>query len=265
VPRSPALREIQALFWRGLNGSLDPALEAAVLSTPGLAAADRLAIYRGMYVGRLHDVLAEDFEHTAAVVGPETFAATVRGYLAAHPSEHPSVRHLGRRFAAFLAEAPPPGSPPWLPDLARLEWARVEVFDAPDARPVDLVQLREVPEREWAGLVLLAIPALEVVDSAWPVHLAWRDGGDLTPEPTRLRIWRRNNRVYHAAMDRVERDALARLLAEQSFGEICEVLGDLEPEAAAAEAGALLARWLEDGLIAGVRSTGPLTNFPAAT
>jgi hypothetical protein len=259
---SPALREIQALFWRGLNGAVDPALEAAVVSTPALGAADRLQIYRAMYVGRLHDVLAEDFERTAAVVGPETFAETVRAYLAAHPSEHPSVRHLGRRFAAFLAEAPPPGAAPWLGDLARLEWARVEVFDAPDARPVDLAEARLVAETDWPGLVLVPIPALEVVESAWPVQRAWADGVDLAPEPTRLRVWRQDGCVYHAAMDRLEGAALAGLQAGQSFGEICEALGDLEPDTAAAEAGSLLARWLEDGLIAGLRGSTAPTNFP---
>ena len=129
----PPLRELQALFWRTLNGASEPALEAAVVSTPGLAAAERLDIYGRMYFWRLHDALAEDFEKTAAALGSERFADVVRGYLAEHPSGHPSVRHLGRDFAGFLAARPPDGAPAWLADLGRLEWIRVEVFDAADA------------------------------------------------------------------------------------------------------------------------------------
>ena len=55
--------------------------------------------------------------------------------------------------------------------------------------------------------------------------------------------------MYHAPMDALEREALARLLSGQCFGEICEAFTHLDPEAAAAEAGSLLVRWVEDGLI----------------
>ena len=41
-------------------------------------------------------------------------------------------------------------------------------------------------------------------------------------------------------------------VAGEPFGEICGEVADLEPAGAPAEAGALLARWVEDGLIAGV-------------
>jgi hypothetical protein len=253
MTRSPALHELQALFWRALNGSVDPILEAAIVSTATLPGADRLAIYSRMYVGRLHDALAEDFERTARTLGAERFRETVRAYLAAHPSENPSVRHLGRHVARFIASNPPAGAPPWLADLARLEWARVEVFDAPDATPVGLGRLADVPAANWACLILVPIPALEVLESAWPVHRIWRDGGDPPPDPTALRVWRQDGAVYHAAMDGLEREALARLQAGERFGEICEALAHLDPEAAATEAGSLLARWLEDGLIADLR------------
>jgi hypothetical protein len=54
-------------------------------------------------------------------------------------------------------------------------------------------------------------------------------------------------------MDALEREALARLQAGERFGEICQAVSHLEPEMAAAEAGSLLARWVEDGLIAELR------------
>ncbi len=250
---APALRELQALFWRGLEGSAEPDLEAAVASSASLAAGERLAIYARMYFSRLHDLLAEDFEKTAAALGPDRFTDTVRGYLARHPSEHPSVRHLGRHFADFLASAPPPGAPPWLADLARLEWARVETFDAPDALPIERARLAVIPAADWPGLVLVLIPALEVLDSAWPLHRLWRDAVDVAPAATAVRVWRQDGAVYHCAMDAFEREALDLVRAGATFGRVCEAMADLEPEAAAAEAGALLARWVDDGLIAGVR------------
>ena len=252
---TPSLRELQSLFWASLHGRQEPALRAVVRSTPELGGEDRLAIYAEMYFARLRDVLAEDFEKTAAVLGPEAFTALARAYLAEHPSEHPSVRHVGRHLAAFLASRPPAAAPAWLADLARLEWARIEVFDAPDACPIGMADLLALPEAEWPGACLRPIPALEVVASDWPLHLVWSDGSPPDRTPTVLRVWRQDGGVYHCAMDPVERVALAALCAGRSFGEICgeicEAMAELVPGEAPAEVAALLARWIEDGLIAG--------------
>ena len=248
---TPSLRDLQSLFWASLNGRQEPALRAVIRSTPELGGEDRLAIYAEMYFARLRDVLAEDFEKTAAALGPEGFTAVARAYLAEHPSEHPSVRHVGRQLPAFLASRPPPAAPAWLPDLARLEWARVDVFDAQDARPIGMADLLALPEPEWPGARLRAIPALEVVASDWPLHLIW-DGSRPDRTPTVLRVWRQDGGVYHCAMEPAERVALASLRGGRSFGEICEAMAELEPADAPAEAAALLARWVEDGLIAGI-------------
>ncbi len=51
---------------------------------------------------------------------------------------------------------------------------------------------------------------------------------------------------------RAKSGAISRLLAGASFAEICQVFDDLEEQQAAQEAGALLLRWLEDGIIARV-------------
>ncbi len=250
---TPSLRELQSLFWASLNGRQEATLRAVVRSTPELCGEERLAIYAEMYFARLRDVLADDFEKTAAALGPEGFTAVARAYLAEHPSEHPSVRHVGRHLAAFLASRPPPDAPPWLPDIARLEWARIEVFDAPDARPIGMADLLALPEAEWPGARLRAIPALEVVASDWPLHLVWSDGSRPDPTPTVLRVWRQDGGVYHCAMDPVERVALGALRAGRSFGEISrETMAGLEPAEAPAEAAALVARWVEDGLVAGI-------------
>ena len=248
---TPSLRDLQSLFWASLNGRQEPALRAVVRSTPELSGEDRLAIYAEMYFARLRDVLAEDFEKTAAALGPEGFTAVARAYLAEHPSEHPSVRHVGRHLPAFLASQPPPAAPAWLPDLARLEWARVEVFDAPDARPIGMADLLALPEAEWPQARLHAIPALEVVASDWPLHRIW-DGSRPDRTPTVLRVWRQDGGVYHCAMDALERVALAALREGRCFGEICEAMAEVQPAEAPEEAAALLARWIEDGLIAGV-------------
>jgi hypothetical protein len=248
---SPALRDVQASFWRSLHaGTADPALTGVVAPTAALDPAGRVEIYQTMYFWRLHDVLREDFPKTHEALGDE-FERLTRDYLVAHPSEHPSVRHLGAHVPGFLATHAVVRARPWLADLARLERSRVDVFDAPDVTPIVAADLRAVPPDAWADLRFELVPALDVLRSAWPLHDVWAAPAE-PPEarPTVLRIWRHDFVVFHTAMDEVEADAFAAVQDGRSFGDVCEAVAEhVAPETAAAEAGALLARWIEDGLV----------------
>jgi hypothetical protein len=250
---TPGLRELQGLFWRSISAGADgvaPALLDASEPSATLSAAARLQVYADAYFWRLRDVLAEDFPRVAAILGAERFEDLVRDYLRKHPSRHPSVRHPGRALAAAIVEHA--DLPRYLADLARLEWARREVFDAPDSEPLAVDALRAVDPADWPRLRLTPIPALAVVRADWPVHEAWA-GTDaaMVAAATSIRVWRGEDyRVYHALMHARDAAALDRLIAGEPFGAICAAFDDLPPRDGAERATALLARWLEDGLIA---------------
>ncbi len=243
---APSLRELQQAFWRAVTVAPEPALLAVTTPSATLTSAARLDIYAGMYFCRLLEALREDFPRVAALLGDERFEEVARAYLARHPSEHPSVRHVGRALADFLAADV---APPFLADLARLEWARLAVFDAPDATALRLEELLAVPPADWPGLRFEPIVACEVLVSDWPVHRLWDDAAATTCAPARtaLRVWRHGYLVYHAPMDRAEEAACARLMAGDTFAALCEGFEDAEAPAA------LLLRWIEDGIVARLR------------
>lgn len=255
---APSLRELQAAFWRSLSAdggrgeaaAFDAVAVAAIEPSDRLAPAERLAVYTTMYFWRIQEVLREDFARTAAVLGSEAFEEVVRAYVARHPSEHPSIRWVGRALPALLADAPPDGAPPWIAELARFEWARLDLFDAADAAPLGLDTLRAVAPEDWPRLRFTPVPALSTFASEWPVDRIWEAVGDgrldhaWDPERIVLRVWRQDFRVYHARLAPAEASALGRMMAGRSFAAICDVLDDAEA------AGALLVRWLEDGLVA---------------
>jgi hypothetical protein len=252
---SPALRDVQAGFWRSLHeGQADAGLTSIIAPSSTLGPTERIAIYQTMYFWRLHEVLREDFPKLAEALGDE-FETLARDYLTTHPSEHPSVRHVGDRLPGFVPTHALVQARPWLADLARLERARIDAFDAPDATPVVATDLRAIPPDAWADLRLDVIPALDVVESAWPVHEVWADPAcDPEAHATAVRVWRHDFAVFHAAIDPLERAAFGAVRDGRSFAEVCEAVAEhVEPETAPAEAGALLARWIEDGLIARVR------------
>jgi len=243
-----ALPELQRAFWRAITaGESAPELLGAVASTVPLGAQARLDVYATMYAARIVEVLQEDFPKLAALAGDEGFAALVRDYVGRHPSTEPSIGWIGASLPAFLDGATRPGLPAWSADLARLEWTRRRVFEAPDVEPLRLEAVRGVAPETWPELRFGLSPACATLVVGWPVHELWSPDGDphaaLAPRRTALRIWRAAFHVYHAPMDGAEEAALARLAAGRPFAELCEVLD--APEAAAA----LLLRWMEDGIV----------------
>jgi hypothetical protein len=255
--RTPSLRELQSAFWRSITGTrVDRGLLGLVEPSATLDPAARVGVYAEAYLWRLREVLAEDFPRLAAILGPERFTELVRDYLAQHPSTHPSVRHLGRDLARHLACER--DLPPYLADLARLEWARTEVFDAPDSDVLTVGDVRAIPPADWPGLRFAPIPALVVLRTAWPVHQLWgeADASRLSPSPTVIRIWRDpTDAVFHAGIDAAVAPALERLLEGEPFAAVCAALAHHAPLEAARQATELLARCLEDGVIARVIST----------
>jgi hypothetical protein len=259
------LRDLQERFLTSIAAApgssasrcFDPALLRLVAGADQLGPAARLDVYAQMYWMRLHDVLCEDFPRVAAILGAERFGAVVRRYLARHPSTHPSVRHVGGCFAEFLAEIPETKRWPFLSDLARLEWSRLAVFDAPDAPALHLDDLRAIAPDEWPRLTLEMVPAVRSERFAWPVHDLWATVDERPDEPahpadTHLRIWRDGFRVYQASMDACERRAFESVGAGESFATMCAALESPAggPEEAARQAAQLVLRWVEDGFVA---------------
>ncbi|MBI3767238.1 MAG: putative DNA-binding domain-containing protein [Deltaproteobacteria bacterium] len=256
----PCLRDLQESFFDAIaqpppetEAAAPSALLRVVRERPPLDARARIAIYRGMYRARLLDVLRDDFPRTATMLGDD-FLAVAEAYLDSSPSRHPSVRWVGRAFAEFLASSLSDDRPSLTPDLARLEWARLEVFDDADATPLHIDDLRHVPPGRWADLRFHLIPAFRLLECHWPVQKIWAE-----PHPTQrqwksrttiVRVWRQGFAVYQARVDATELLALECVKANEPLAVLCERIASTVPEErAAAVAGALVLRWAEDGIL----------------
>ncbi len=113
------LARTQALFYGLATG--DPAAGRGLVplvfaGTADLPAAERVAIYAGMWLARLVDALRADFPALGAVLGDEAFERLAGAYLRDHPSDDPDVGRVGRRLPGFLRDHPELAS---RPDLAR--------------------------------------------------------------------------------------------------------------------------------------------------
>jgi len=264
-----SLRALQRRLSRWIRADAPPAAEEAEALLRGdsaLRAQDRLAVYANAWRVRIQRVLRDDFPATAALAGDALFEGATRAYLAVHPTRSFTLRDAGEAFASFLAGHPDAAAvraaAPLAPELARLEWAFVEAFDAPDAPVLAREALAAVAPEAWAGLRLETTPSLRLLQLAGPAQRVKQacdaDGAEaarevaaaLPPEPTRVRVWRRDERVFHRAMDAAEADALGAVVRGEPFGRVCErVARHVGDEAAPARAAACLEAWLEDGLL----------------
>jgi hypothetical protein len=227
------------------------------------SAGERLEVYANAYFARLHGALREDYPALAAALGTGAFHDLATAYLLGFPPSRPSLRDAGASLAAFLAG--PSAEAAWLrvrwpfaADLAAFEWALVEAFDAPDAPALERAALAALGPEQWETLALRLHPAASLLEFGWPVQRLREveDAGQaapaLAPEPTRICVSRRGERVRFRAVPPAEAALLAELARGIRFGEVCARLAaSLADDAAASEAARLLSRWIDDGLVRG--------------
>lgn len=269
-----SLARVQELFYRlvtspeGVARALEErpedaaALAETIHGDDALPAVERLDIYANMYFFRLFEVLTTDFPKVAAVMREAGFHNLITDYLLAHPPTRPSVRDAGLHLAAFIRTHAAARDRPWLGDLAALERARLEVFDAADSAPLDGDALGRIAPSEYAGLRLGLVRAhlvLALDDDAPRVWKAIEEGrddwqGGLGDPPERRRswiVWRGHERmvVHQRPLEERELALMPALASGLSFARICEVLGaGLDDQQAVVAA----ARWLGRGVAAGL-------------
>lgn len=241
-------------------------VEAMIAGDDRLDAVGRLDVYNNMYYFRLLEVAEADFPKLRAVVGEAAFGHVVAAYLQAVPSRQPSVRAVFAGLPGFLGRPPRELRTqrwwrPWLADVAALEWARADVFDAADADVLRRDELAALPPEAFAGLRVQLIPAARLLPLAWPVEPLWRA---IEAEETRASrrapkararhttlVWRKDLRVFHRPLDADEAEALRALAAGTTFGLMCERAARRRrsPEEAARVAWGWLATFIDDALV----------------
>jgi hypothetical protein len=216
----------------------------------------RVAIYRANMVAAADKALSAAYPVIRQVVGDEFFHGLAREYQRDTPSASGDLNEFGADFGGFLARFEHTQSLPYLPDLARVEWAAHRAYGAADAPDWDAATLGAVEPDRQAGIRFQWSPGLAVVASGYPIVRIWNIhqpgyAGDFSVD------WERADTAL------VARDGFTVTVTECSAGD-AEFLGAslagacLGDAAAAAlqrhpdfDLGALLARTLAARLIRG--------------
>jgi hypothetical protein len=132
-----------------------------------LTSFERLEIYNRQYWFRLLSSMTEDFPGVRSVLGEKRFDAMCKAYLMDCPSRSFTLRNLGAKLESWLR-----AHPKWagtkqklVLDIARLEWADIEAFDAaalPALRTEDIAEAA-------GGLRLQLQPYVQLLSFHYPV------------------------------------------------------------------------------------------------
>ncbi len=162
----------QNAFVRAL---LDPELPPpkGVEASHGFPPKRRFAVYRNNVCVGLVDALAERFPICVRLVGDEFFRAMAQCYTRERLPRTPMLFEYGDEFATFVSKFEPARDLPYLPDVARLEYAVGQAYHAADAAPLPLDFLHALPHERLDSATAVLHPSTQVVASAYPIVSIW--------------------------------------------------------------------------------------------
>ncbi|MEJ7599929.1 MAG: DNA-binding domain-containing protein [Kofleriaceae bacterium] len=239
------LAAIQRRFYELVTageGAIDPGL---------LGSSRRLDVYAEMYLLRLVDALVGDYPKLRAAVGDEAFRALAAEYVRARPPRSFTLRDAGDALADYLESRPGP----WMADLARLERARVEVFDGPDSVALTRDDLACVALEQFPDVELRFVRSSALVHVRWAVDELWSSVEDdvehVVPAKCSrsILVWRRDLQVLHRTLAADEARLAQMLASGASITALSAQLAELgadDPDRRIVE---LLTRWLDAAVL----------------
>ena len=227
-----------------------------------LSPVQQLEIYREQFWLRHTSSLVEDFPGLGGILGQEQWEKLAEQYLTEVTPDSYDLRDLGARLPEVIERAD------WLPhqalclDMARLELAYIEVFDARDTPPLAPERLATIPEETFAEARLVIAPSVRLLSVRYPVGNLRRKLRASADEPVpipdespqHLVVYRRERQLWDMPVSQVGFTFLAGLAAGKTLGAAAELAAS-DPEAEAelsTSIGAWLQEWTAKGLVSDV-------------
>jgi hypothetical protein len=243
----------EAIMAADADGTAVRVASKTVNATRGLSSPEHLRIYRRAVTGTFTRALSQLYPVTMRLLGQQFFDGMVCRYMRITPSLSPDLADYGSSFAEFIEGFEPAAGLPYLPDVARLEWAWHRAFSAADETALNIDALSEVPESDRARL-LFALPAsASLLASQYPVQRIWQvnqedwsgsEEVNLDEGAARLIIWRRGYDMRIDSLHDSEWSLLSALTQNMPMRKLSRSFPDMAT---------LLPHCVEHGWIAGFK------------
>ena len=163
------LRELQQAFAESMMGKKVDTVAGELCPTAG-SPLRMVALYRRMIRNNYLQVLKVSYPVLNRLVGKSYFQTLALGYLKNHPSISGDLFSYGRFLPMFLEEL---AVSPWIAEVAKLEWACHEIFQAPDSRLLSWEQFQAIASADPSQVTVQFHPASRPLFFPHPVHRVW--------------------------------------------------------------------------------------------
>jgi len=168
-----ALHKLQQSFAADIWDDDLTRLDGVILD--GRLPAKRLfQVYRNNFWIATEDALCGIYGVVKQLVGDQFFTLLVDHFLRSYPPRFGNMLQLGSDLPVFLCDFKLTAGLPYLPDIARLEWAFHEVFHAADASPFNTQALTAIPAKNIPLLHFELSLGSMLVYSPFPIFEIWR-------------------------------------------------------------------------------------------
>lgn len=269
---SPSLRSVQCWFQEAITShdTLDTSLQQAQIShglsveavltrSPALSARERLGIYHSGYRARLLECLADDYPALLHTLGHDAFEQLVRGYVAKYPPHAATLNAYGRHMPQWCRDRAL-NDALFLSDLARLEWALVEIVHESSSPKLQAEALHAVLPKGLDNVVLQPSAALRVLRFDYPVNAFYRafredaEIGPPQPQPCGVAVFRDGRTLYRMDLTLPMVSLLEALASGRPLGAALTVLQS-HPGVEPGQVRVWFERWVSDGLFTSVSAS----------
>ncbi|TAJ25408.1 MAG: DUF2063 domain-containing protein [Reyranella sp.] len=231
-----ALPDLQKAFAGYLSGG-DGVDLARIVRGDSISAAARLRIHRHHVQQSLATALAATFPTVHTLVGEAFFGAMAGSFVVKDLPTQPVLAEYGAAFPDFVDGYAPARDLPYLPDMARLDWALNVAFHSPDGPRLAAADLDSIAPDRLLGLALDLTPGSALVPSAFPIDRIWQasqpgaNGSqvDLAAAGASLLVGRRSDDAAFVALDAAEAAFVTAILGRATLEAAAQAAFAVEP------------------------------------
>lgn len=232
------LRDLQNQFSTELLNK-QPTPIQDVIEQRGFQAAQRLNIYRNNINATLIESLQNIYPVSCTLVGEDFFRSMAHSYVGANTPETGDLREYGEHLAAYMQSMPALEKLPYMPDIARIDWACHVSFHAQSLPVLTVNKLGEFSPDSYEQLKFKLHPAIIPINSKFPIFDIWEfavlnDPASVVPNldanGQSILVYRKDNAVKVAHIDLELFTMIDLILKEQTLGTIIASILDLKPD-----------------------------------
>jgi len=251
------LRKLQHEFQNYLLGDdSEQLIIKRVKSTPQRTAEQRMLFYGNAYILRLKEALSSDYERLHSYLGDELFDTLMLQYIKHYPSKHPSLRYFGQYMVQLVKQLEPFKSLVEVAEIASIEQAFANSFDAADCHCVTQQQLAQLAPEAWATLSLKFHDSVQLLPQRYNSFQIWQALDKAQAPPQKMPdkctwlIWRHNLVSHYRALENAELSALITAKTTGSFASVCEALLEhFSEEETPMRAVGYLQQWINEQMV----------------